>query len=530
MPISKDKKIKSLKPLILIILDGWGIAPPNKGNAIALAKTPTMDRLQKEYPYAELCASGRCVGLPDKQEGNSEAGHMNIGAGRVVDQDVVRITKTVKDGTFFKNAAFLQAVKHVKQNKSHLHLMGLLSNGMSAHSEPEHLQALLEFTRHKNLSPVYLHLFTDGRDSPQHAALKLIKQLETQLKPNARIATIMGRYYGMDRKKNWGNTEAAYDVLTCDKCSGHTAASVTDAITESYNRNQTDEFMEPYVIVKHGRPLPPAGDNDALIFFNLRSDRARQITKTFVQKEFERMNPGAFRRKNIPRNLLFVAMTDFGPDLDSVISAYPSIDLKATLPMRLRHLRQWYVAEAEKYAHVTYFFNGGYADTVAGEQRVIVRSPDVKSYDETPAMSSGKITDIVLGHMRERNFDFLAVNYACPDMIAHTGNLAAGVTAAAVTDAYLGRIIKEATKNNLRVIITADHGNLEGMINLQTGEIDTEHSTSPVPFILFNRELKGKKNLLRSKGILGDIAPTILQLFNLKQPKEMTGKSLFKKP
>ncbi|MEK7067938.1 MAG: 2,3-bisphosphoglycerate-independent phosphoglycerate mutase, partial [Patescibacteria group bacterium] len=359
-----------------------------------------------------------------------------------------------------------------------------------------------------------------------HAALKLIKQLEPQLKPNAQIATIMGRYYGMDRKKNWNNTEAAYDVLTCEKCSWHTAESVTDAITESYNRNQTDEFMEPYVIVKHGRRLPPVGDNDALIFFNLRSDRARQITKAFVQKKFEQMNPGSFKRKNILRNLLFVAMTDFGPDLDSVISAYPSVDLKATLPMQLRHLRQWYIAETEKYAHVTYFFNGGYADTVAGERRVIVRSPDVKSYAETPGMSSKKITEIILAHLRERDFDFLAVNYACPDMIAHTGNLAAGIKAAEITDAYLSQVIKEAAKYAARVIITADHGNLEGMINLQTGEVDTEHSTSFVPFILVDRELKGKKNLLRPNGILGDIAPTILELFGLPKRKEMTGKSL----
>jgi len=527
--INRNKITKSVKPLVLIILDGWGIAPPNKGNAITLAKTPTMNGLWRDYPHAELCAHGRCAGLPDQQEGNSEAGHMNIGAGRVVDQDVIRITKAIKDGTFFKNPAFLQAVKHVKANKSNLHLMGLLSNGMSAHSDPAHLKALLEFIRQQKLEQAYLHIFTDGRDSPQHAALKLIEELEPLLAPNVKIATIMGRYYGMDRKKNWPITEEAYDVLTCQKCAWHAAKSVTEAITENYNRNQTDEFMEPYVICdQSGRRLPPIKSNDAVIFFNLRSDRARQLTKAFVQQNFEAVNPGSFKRKNVLKNLVFVAMTDFGPDLDSILSAYPSIDVKKTLPMQLNGLRQYYIAETEKYAHVTYFFNGGYADPVAGEHRVIIPSPNVKSYDQTPGMSSKQITAEVLSHLRRRDFDFITVNYACPDMVAHTGDLSAGIKAAEIADHCLGKIAAAACKNNTTVMITADHGNLEKMINLETGEIDTEHSTVPVPFILFSLNLKGRKNKLRSSGILGDIAPTILEFFHLPQPKEMTGKSLLK--
>ncbi|MDP3900276.1 MAG: 2,3-bisphosphoglycerate-independent phosphoglycerate mutase [bacterium] len=528
MPTKKTKKEFTTKPLVLVIIDGWGIAPPSEGNAIALANTPVMDGLQKEYPNAQLCAHGKCVGLTDLQEGNSEAGHMNIGAGRVVDQDTIRITKTIKDGTFFKNPAFLQSIRHVKKNKSTLHIMGLLSNGMSAHSDPDHLKALLEMTRMNNLKNVYLHLFTDGRDSPQHAALKLIKDLTPYLGSNVKIATVMGRYYAMDRKKNWPITEQAYDVLTCDQCTWHKAESVVDAITQSYNHNNTDEFMEPYVIFEKGKRLTHIQDNDSVIFFNLRSDRARQITKAFVQKDFEKMNPGSFHRKNVINNLNYVAMTDFGPDLDSIFTAYPSIDVKETLPMQFRDLRQWYIAETEKYAHVTYFLNGGYADTVAGEKRVIINSPDKKNYEEAPAMSSFKVASTIIKMMKKKSFDFAALNFAAPDMIAHTGNLKATIKACEITDLCIGKIIAQAGAD-YRVIITADHGNAEGLLNQKTGEIDTQHSIMPVPFILYDSDLKGKKFVLSKQGILGDVAPTILQLMNMKKPSEMTGKSLLKK-
>jgi 2,3-bisphosphoglycerate-independent phosphoglycerate mutase len=526
--VKKDRTSNKIKPLILIILDGWGIAPPSKGNAISLGKTPTMDYLSKNYPYAELCAHGRCVGLPDKQEGNSEAGHMNIGGGRVVDQDVIRITKAIKDGTFFKNAAFLEAAKHARDNKSPLHLIGLLSNGMSPHSDPEHLKALLEFSRRQKIAEVYLHLFTDGRDSPQHAALKLIQELQAELKPNEKIATVIGRYYAMDRKKNWPVTEQAYDALTCRHDHFLLAPTAIDAITKSYNRNNTDEFIEPCVIENGGKILPRITNGDAIIFFNFRSDRARQLAKAFVQKDFEGKNAGAFKRKKKLSNLLFVAMTDFGPDLDSIISAFPSVDVKQTLPMQLKDRRQYYIAETEKYAHVTYFFNGGYADPVAGEQRILVPSPDVKSYDETPEMSSRELTDKILTLMKKDAFDFIAVNYACPDMVGHTGNLRAGISAITAVDKYLAKLIKIAGMKNLKMIITADHGNIEEMINLKTGEIDTEHSVNPVPFIIFDKKLKGKRNILRKKGMLGDIAPTILDLFGKNKPEEMTGKTLIK--
>lgn len=530
MPKSTKRSKKSkypLKPLILLILDGWGIGDPKeKGNAIALAKTPVLNQLMRDFPAAQLQAHGQYVGLPKGQEGNSEAGHLNIGAGRVVMQDAVRVSATIADGSFFKNPAFLKATSHVKKHASRLHIMGLLSNGMSAHSDPTHLTAVLELARRQKVKEVYLHLFTDGRDSPPHSALTLIGKLQPHLKSNAHIATIMGRYYAMDRKKNWKLTQEAYDVLTCEKCTWHQAHSVTEAITESYNRDNTDEFMEPYVIYKNGTRFPPIGDNDAIIFFNLRSDRARQITKAFMQKRFEKLNRDSFTRRNVINNLCFVAMTDFGPDLDEVITAFPSFDLEETLPMQFADERQVYIAETEKYAHVTYFFNGGYPDPVAGEKRIIVDSPAVKHYDETPEMSTTAIMREIADRIRRRSFDLLVANIAAPDMIAHTGNLQAGIKAAQATDRSVQRIFQLAQRYDCRLIITADHGNLERMINPETGEVDTEHSTAPVPLILVDKAFYRRRSFLKKTGKLGDIAPTILELFGKKQPKEMTGKSL----
>jgi len=518
---------KGVKPLILIILDGWGIAPPNKGNAITLGKTPIMDKLTKNYPYTELFAHGKNVGLPSYQDGNSEAGHMNIGAGRIVNQDVIKISKSIKDKTFFKNAAFLQAINHVKKNRSHLHLIGLLSNGMSAHSDPFHIEALLKLAREHGIKNTYLHLFTDGRDSPQHAALKLIQDLEKKLLPNEYIATVMGRYYGMDRKKNWKVTQQAYDVLTCRKCRWHSSKDAVSAITESYNRNNTDEFLEPYVILRKNNILPRIESNDSIIFFNLRSDRARQIAKVFIQGDFEVKNKGSFKRKENLKNLSFVAMTDFGPDLESILTAFPSIDLENTLPMQLKDFRQIYMAETEKYAHVTYFFNGGYAKPIAGEKRIHVPSPDVKSYDEKPEMSSGELTSNIIKFIKNKSFDFLTVNYACPDMIGHTGNLKAGVLAVEAVDKYLGKIMTEVQKSGLSAIITADHGNIEEMIKLDTGEVNTEHTMNKVPFIFFNNECKKFK--LSQKGILGDIAPFILTILQKERPKIMNKGIIIKK-
>lgn len=543
----KEKKsIKNIFPMILVILDGWGIAKPSKGNAVTLAETPTMAGLMRKYPNTMISASGKDVGLPPLQSGNSEAGHANMGAGRIVEQDVVKISKSINEGTFFKNASFVEAVNHVKKNKSRLHLMGMISNGMSAHSDPDHLLALLAFARINKIKEVYLHLFTDGRDSPQYASLKLVEDIQKVFKNGEAVATVIGRYYAMDRKKSWAKSEKAYDALVSGI--GRKATSAGAAITESYNRGESDEFIEPYTITKDGKPLPRIGNGDSVIFFNLRSDRARQFAKVFVQKNFTKLNPGSFIRKKVLKNLLFVVMTDFGPDLDSILTAYPSADLKETLPIALRDLSQLYIAESEKYAHVTYFFNGGYANPIAGEQRQLISSPNVKSYDKTPAMSSEELTEAVIynlsqpppnlplgqggtkpkvGSRGNGKYDFTVLNLAAPDMIGHTGNLEAGIKCCHKIDNYLGEIVKAYLRANGTVLVAADHGNIEEMINLKTGEIDTEHSINPVPFILVNNYLRGKVKL-RAGGILGDIAPTILELLGIKKPKEMIGKSLIK--
>ncbi len=523
--MKKELNKKNILPMILVILDGWGIATPSKGNAIALSKTPTMDGLMKKYPNTLVFAHGKHVGLPPGQSGNSEAGHMNIGAGRVVEQDSVKISKSINDGTFAKNASFVEAVRHVKRNQSRLHLMGMISNGMSAHSDPDHLLALLSFAKTNGVKEVYLHLFTDGRDSPKYASLKLISDIQKAFKNGEEIATVMGRFYAMDRKKSWERTEKAYDALV--NGIGKKSSSAQEAITESYNRGESDEFVEPYVITKNGKSLPRISNGDSVIFFNLRSDRARQLAKVFVQKDFCGSNGSCFNRKKVLKDLLFTAMTDFGPDLEGILTAFPSADLKHVLPMELADLKQLYIAETEKYAHVTYFFNGGYADSVAGEDRKAVPSPDVKSYDSTPAMSSRDLAKEILDNLAEKKYDFTLLNFAAPDMVAHTGNLKAGIECCHEVDEYLGEIVKAYLKAGGTVIITADHGNIEEMINLKTGEIDTEHSTNQVPFIIANKSM-GNKIKLKINGALRDIAPTILELLGINKPDEMSGKSLIK--
>ncbi|MFH1233563.1 MAG: 2,3-bisphosphoglycerate-independent phosphoglycerate mutase [Patescibacteria group bacterium] len=519
---NKQKEIKNL-PMILVILDGWGLAEPSQGNAVTLAKTPTINGLMKKFPSTTLFAHGKYVGLPSDQPGNSEAGHMNIGAGRIVKQDVIKISKSIIDGTFFKNPAFFEAIRHVKKNNSKLHLMGMISNNMSAHSDPKHLLALLDLVKTRQVKEVYLHLFTDGRDSPKYASLKLIQDLRKTFKNKECIATVIGRFYAMDRKKKWERTEKTYRALV--NGIGRKADSAETAITESYNRGENDEFIEPYIICQDNKMTPRISDNDSVIFFNLRSDRARQLAKAFVQKEFCELNQSCFVRKKFLQNLRFVAMTDFGPDLDSILTAYPSVDIKETLPMLLKELKQLYLAETEKYAHVTYFFNGGYSSIVDGEARMAIASPDVKSYDQVPAMSSDKLKKEVISNLNKNKYDFTVLNFAAPDMIGHTGNLQAGIECCHQVDKNLGEIVKAYLKVNGAVLVTADHGNIEEMIDLKTGEIDTEHSTNQVPFILINKKFKNKIKL-RQDGVLGDIAPTILELLELKKPKEMTGKNL----
>jgi 2,3-bisphosphoglycerate-independent phosphoglycerate mutase len=522
----QKKKREGRKPLILIILDGWGIAEPNKGNAVLLAKTPNIDAYLKEYPQTELQAHSHFAGLPLGQVGNSEAGHMNIGAGRLVEQDSVIISKSIADGTFYKNPAFLGAIRHINKMDSRLHLVGMLSNGQSPHSDPGHLIALLDLARREKVRQVFLHLITDGRDSPKYASLGLMADLERKHLKKEKIASIMGRYYAMDRTKKWDRTEAAYNALVNGE--GKRAATAQAAITESYNRDNSDEYIEPYVIDDGSGLDGRIREGDSVVFFNLRSDRSRQLSKVFVQENFTKMNPGSFKRRKRLEHLYFVAMTDFGPDLDDIITAYPSIDLRATLPMQLSGLKQLYIAETEKYAHVTYFFNGGYTGKVAGEDQLIIPSPDVRSYDQTPAMSSHELTKKILSFVQKKEkraaYDVIILNFAAPDMVGHTGNLKAAITCCEEVDRCVGQIVEAYLSIGGEIIISADHGNIEKMINLETDEIFTEHTTNPVPFILISQELKNKN--LRKNGILGDIAPTMLDLLGFAKPEEMSGKSL----
>ena len=515
------------KPFVLLILDGWGLAKKSKANAIELAKKPTFDRLWNTFAHTKLDASGRAAGLPPTQPGNSEAGHMNIGAGRIVEQDSVVIDKEINSGKFYNSPAFEAAYDHGIKYKSDLHIMGLLSNGKSPHSDPDHLLALIIWARLKKVKNVYLHLFTDGRDSPPHSALKMVEALMRSLhnQETARgrsgewIATIMGRFYSMDRKKSWDRTQLAYNAMVMGR--GVYTKSPQAAITQSYNRNETDEFIRPYVIKRKGKAIATIKNNDAIILYNLRSDRARQLAKPFVQEEFEKMNQGGFKRPKKLKNLLFVAMTDFGPDLGNIITAYPSADIKNTLPMVIDGRKQLYIAEKEKYAHITYFINGGYADPVAGEDRIMIPSPDVRSYDQKPEMSIYKITDRVLSELTK--YDFIAINFAIPDMVAHTGNLQAGIKSVEHIDLCLAELSKSILALGGTLIITSDHGNGDKMLDLETGEMYTEHTDALVPFILVQQ---GKKHRLR-RGKLGDVAPTILKLMAIKQPSEMTGEPLF---
>ena len=532
MPLTKrpsDKKNKANKkaplPFVLAILDGWGVTKRGQpDDPTAKAHTPFLHELHHNYPAALLGAHGTFVGLPHEQDGNSEAGHLNLGAGRVVEQDAVIISKAIKDGTFFKNTALLSAAAHVKKHHSQFHLMGLLSNYNSGHCSPDHFFALLKFAQQQKISPVYIHFFTDGRDSPKYDAPKFIAEARKRFRNGETIASITGRFYAMDRKKDWMRTGRTYDLLTQGK--GMTDTSAEEAIRHAYNRGESDEYISPTIITdsKH-HPLGIIRSDDAVVFWNLRSDRARQLAKPFVQTRFEDLNPGAFKRRRLVKNLCFVALTDFGPDLGQISTAYPSRDLTDTLPMVLKDLRQLYIAESEKFAHVTYFFNGGYDHPVGGEARIVVPSPEATSYDSTPAMSALAITKIVTNAINKRRYDFIVLNFANPDMVGHTGNLKACIKAMEVVDGCLAKIGKAVRDSGGTLLVTADHGNVEETTNPVTGEVDTEHSKNPVPCLLYQSAWRGK-SFVRSSGVLGDVAPTILSLLGLPKPKAMTRSGL----
>ncbi len=520
------KDTQEYRPFALIILDGFGIGPSGPGNAVKLAKLPFLTDLFNNYPYTQLKAHGQAVGLFPDTDGNSEAGHINLGAGRIVLQDLVAVSNMITDGTFFKNAAFLRAVEHIRKNKSNLHLIGLLTGNNSAHAHPDHLNALIKMARQNKVKQVCLHLFTDGRDSPPYEGYNYLKKLLPSLDPKReKVATLIGRFYAMDRKKAWSRTELSYQTLI----SGSKIKSddPLKAIEDAYGRGESDEYIQPTTIYHNHKITPRIDNKDSIIFFNARSDRARQLTKAFVQTDFNQHNPHSFKRKRELKNLVFVALTDFGPDLPNILTAYPSPNLKRTLPMELSDLRQLYIAETDKYGHMTYFFNGGYANPVGNENRILIKSPEVISYDKTPNMSAGEITDLVLQYIQAKAYDFFGINFANPDMLGHTGNLTATIASLKFLDGCVKKIknyVVDRKKGCL--IVTADHGNAEEMIDAQSGKIDTQHSTFPVPFCIVGPQELVANMKLKEKGVLGDVAPTILHLLNRPQPDEMTGHNL----
>ena len=518
----KQIKSKHKESTLLIILDGFGLADPKeKGNAITPETAPNIFGYMEKYPNSHLKAYGENVGLFKGQQGNSEAGHMNIGAGRIVKQDLVEISESIHDGTFYKKEAFKQAIHHIQKYNTSAHIMGLLTDGNSAHAFSEHLYATLELFRREKIDKVYIHLFTDGRDSPPHAASTYLHELRTHMMAHEKIATIMGRFYGMDRNKYWNRTKKAYEAMVLGK--GCAAASAEEAISQSYNRNETDEFICPTVIIENNKPVATIQDNDAIFFINARSDRARQITKAFVQKDLGKRNHGSFKRSKYPKNTRFVAMTDFGPDLEGIFTVFPSPDLMGTLPMALAKKGQLYISESEKYAHVTYFMNGGYADHVGGEIRMKIESKETDSYDKKPKMSAKGIADEIIRYLDKDYLDFCCVNFANPDMVGHTGNFEAGKKAVKEVDGQVKKIVDKLLKTNGQALIISDHGNAEAMINKNTGEVMTEHTINPVPCILIKNDVKDVKI---KNGILADVAPTILKMMNVSKPEEMTGKSL----
>lgn len=539
-----------MKPVVLIVLDGWGLAPPGPGNAISLSKLETIPFLWHTYPHTELAASGEAVGLPYGEDGNTETGHITIGAGRVVYQDLPRISMAIKDGSFFTNDAFLAAIAHARTNASNLHIMGVLSDA-GVHASRDHLYALLELIRRQGAtSNVYLHIFTDGRDATPNSGERFAGELEDHLSALGlgKIATVMGRYFAMDRDRRWDRTEQAYRALT-EYDSFPTALSAVGAIRASYQRSVTDEFVEPTIIEgDDGKPFARVEDNDAIIFFNFRIDRPRQLTRAFVLPDFETaqtphvFDPYAvkyhhrhvvlieerakhFTRRVVRKNLFFVTMTQYEPNLP-VSVAFPPQKVFAPLGSVLsdHKIRQLRVSETEKERFVTYYFNGMREVAYEGEDRLIIPSPSVPTYDLKPEMAALELTEQVLHRIAIGVYGFILINFANPDMVGHTGNIPAAIKACEVTDSRVGSIVKAVVQQGGTCIITGDHGNVEEMLGAE-GTMDTEHSTFPVPFIMVNTNVQGYPQTL-PKGKLGDIAPTILTHMNLPVPPEMIGKNL----
>ncbi|MDO4581840.1 MAG: 2,3-bisphosphoglycerate-independent phosphoglycerate mutase [Bacillota bacterium] len=507
------------KPLMLMILDGWGMKENTPYDAIALSHLPNFDRLWNNYPHTTLSASGGDVGLPNGQMGDSEVGHMNIGAGRIVYQDYTKINMEIESGAFYQNTALNGVCRAATAKQAAVHFIGLVSDG-GIHSHIEHLLATLRIARNCGVQSLFVHFFADGRDTANDIADRFVKQLEAEFAVlgAGRIASVCGRFYAMDRDKRWDRVRAAYDAMVYGR--GLTAASATEAIEQSYAKGVTDEFIEPTVIVDaHGQPLGPIKSGDSVIFFNFRSDRAREISHAFTDSDFD-----FFDRGPAPPEVNFAAMTSYDDTLTNVEVAYPPHPPYNTLGRVLSRngMRQLRIAETEKYAHVTFFFNGGVEKMESAEDRVMIPSPNVKTYDTRPEMSAGAVTNALIDRVASGIYDVIVINYANPDMIGHTGNIAATVQALEYIDACLGRVEAAMHEEGGTLLITADHGNVERM--MENGAPMTSHTTNRVPFIVVDDDLRHLQ--LREGGKLEDIAPTILQLLGLKQPQQMTGSSL----
>lgn len=543
----------TLKFVILAVLDGWGISAPSAGNAISLANAININRYQVSYPHTQLQASGESVGLPRGEAGNTETGHLNLGAGRIVYQDLMRINMSIADGGFFLNKALLGAIEHATKFNSNLHIMGLMGAG-GVHSNLEHLFAILQLCSRNKFNRVFLHLFTDGRDSPPTAAKMYIDKLREVIKREGvgQIASLMGRYWTMDRDFRWDRTEKAYNALT--KGEGSLVKNCEEAIETSYNNGKTDEFIEPSIFTDSlGKPIALIKDNDSVIFFNFRVDRPRQLTRAFVFNDFTKANSSIafdpflvkYKKKHLDQNtqielpfnrgpklnnLYFSTMTEYEKSIveEGAVTVFPSesVDMPLGRVISENGYKQLRVSESEKERFVTFYFNGQQEIPFDLEERLIVPSPKVVTYDLKPEMSAVELTDEVLAKIKIGNdYKFILINYANPDMVGHTGNIGAAVKACQTTDECIARLANFTLAYDGALLITSDHGNCEEMIDAQTGQIETEHSTNPVPFIVISKDLMGKGDTLPS-GVLADVAPTVLGLLNLSIPSQMTGRNL----
>ncbi len=506
------------KPTVLMILDGYGLNDKTEGNAVKEGKTPVMDRLMAEYPFVKGNASGLAVGLPDGQMGNSEVGHLNMGAGRIVYQDLTKITKAIQDGDFFENQALLAACENVRKNDSALHMYGLVSDG-GVHSHNTHIYGLLELAKRQGIKKVYVHCFLDGRDTPPASGKEYVEELEAKMQEIGvgQVATVMGRYYAMDRDNRWERVEKAYRAMVYGE--GENAVNGPEGIQASYDKDTTDEFVLPTVVMKDGAPVATIQEHDSVIFFNFRPDRAREITRAFCDDEFTGFDRGD-RVKTT-----YVCFTEYDVTIENKLVAFVKEEITNTFGEYLaaNGKKQARIAETEKYAHVTFFFNGGVEEPNNGEDRILVKSPKVATYDLKPEMSAYEVCDRLVEAIRSEKYDVVIINFANPDMVGHTGVEAAAIKAIEAVDACVGKAVEAIKEVDGQMFICADHGNAEQLIDEETGEPFTAHTTNPVPFILVNADPAYR---LREDGCLADIAPTLIELMGMKQPEEMSGKSL----